>query len=113
MRGKGIWALRIVLAIAFLFFGLMKFQDRSPYVTIFEQIGFGQWFRYVTGVIEIAGAVLLLAPRATPIAVLLLAPTMVGALLTHVLVIGPQPASVVVLLLLFGVLVVGWSQRRR
>ena len=42
----------------------------------------------------------------------LLAPTMIGALLTHVIVIGPQPASVVAVLLLVGVLAVGRSYWR-
>jgi uncharacterized membrane protein YphA (DoxX/SURF4 family) len=111
--GIGISALRIFLAAAFLFFGLLKFRegDGSLYVRIFELIGFGQWFRYFTGVVEVAGAVLMLFPRATPVAVVLLAPTMIGALLTHVLVIGPQPASVVVMVLLAGVLYVGWRYR--
>ena len=48
---------RVGLAIVFVFFGGLKFSSHSMYVRIFAQIGFGQWFRYVTGVIEIAGAV--------------------------------------------------------
>ena len=113
MGHLGIWALRIFLAVAFLFFGLLKFRegDGSLYVRIFELVGFGQWFRYFTGVVEVAGALLMLLPRATPVAVVLLAPTMIGALLTHVLVIGLKPASVVVVLLLAGVLYVGWRYR--
>ena len=53
--GIGTWALRIFLAVAFLFFGLLKFRegDGSLYVRIFELIGFGQWFRYFTGVVEV------------------------------------------------------------
>ena len=111
--GISIWALRIFLALMFLFFGLLKFRegDGSLYVRIFELIGFGQWFRYFTGLVEVGGALLMLFPRATPVAVVLLAPTMIGALLTHVLVIGPQPASVVVVVLLTGVLYVWWRYR--
>ena len=111
--GIGIWALRISLAVAFLFFGLLKFRegDGSLYVRIFDMIGFGTWFRYFTGVVEVGGALLMLFPRATPAAVVLLATTMIGALLTHVLVIGPQPASVVVVVLLVGVLHVGRRYR--
>jgi putative oxidoreductase len=111
--GIGIWALRNFLAVAFLFFGLLKFHesDGSPYVRIFELIGFGQWFRHFTGVVEVGGALLMLFPRATLVAVVLLAPTMIGALLTHVLIIGPQPASVVVVMLLAGVVHVGWRYR--
>jgi putative oxidoreductase len=108
-----IWTLRIILALAFLFFGLIKFPagDGSLWVHIFNLIGIGQWFRYFTGAVEAVGGLMLLVPRATPIAVALLAPTMVGALLTHVLLVGLQPASVVVLILLAAVLVIGWNQR--
>jgi uncharacterized membrane protein YphA (DoxX/SURF4 family) len=111
----GIWTLRIILALAFLFFGLIKFPagEGSPWINIFNLIGIGQWFRYFTGAVEAVGGVLLLVPRATPIAVALLAPTMLGALLTHMLLVGLQPGSVVVLILLTGVLVVGWSQRTK
>ena len=110
-----IWTLRIILALAFLFFGLIKFPagEGSPWVDIFNLIGIGQWFRYFTGVVEAVGGLALLVPRATPIAVALLAPTMVGALLTHVLLVGLQPASVVVLILLAGVLVIGWNQHAK
>ena len=45
---------------------------------MFETIGVGQWFRYVTGAIEFASAVLLLTPRFAGVGALLLVPTMVG-----------------------------------
>lgn len=54
----------------------------------------------------------MLIPPATPIAVVLLAPTMIGALLVHIFVVGIGPQSVVALVLLTGVLMVGWSWRR-
>jgi uncharacterized membrane protein YphA (DoxX/SURF4 family) len=109
----GIWSLRILLALAFVFFGIIKFpsDDGSMWVRTFERIGFGQWFRYFTGVVEILGGVLLLVPRATLIVVVLLAPTMVGALLSHIFIFGFQPASVVVVILLALILAVGWKYR--
>jgi uncharacterized membrane protein YphA (DoxX/SURF4 family) len=113
-RRIGIWALRIFLAAAFLFAGLEKFREGegSPWVRIFEMIGFGQWFRYLTGVLEAGGGALLLIPRATPIAVAMLAPTMVGALMAHVLLFGVGPQSVVVVVLLLGVLALGRHRAR-
>jgi putative oxidoreductase len=41
-------------------------------VETFDKIGIGQWFRYVTGGIEVASAVLLLSPRLTPVGAALL-----------------------------------------
>jgi uncharacterized membrane protein len=65
--------------MVFLAFGALKFSAHSMYVRIFDQIGLGQWFRYVTGVTEVGGAALLLIPRAVAIGVVLLGCTMVGA----------------------------------
>lgn len=73
------WLPRVALAMVFLLFGALKFTAHSMYVRIFDAIGLGQWFRYVTGVTEIGGAVLLLIPRAVAVGALLLGCTMVGA----------------------------------
>jgi uncharacterized membrane protein YphA (DoxX/SURF4 family) len=109
-----IWIPRILLAAFFIFFGVVKFPSdpRSLWVHIFELIGFGQWFRVVTAVVETVGGALLLVPRATPIAVVLLVPTMIGALLTHVFVVGIGRQSVLATVLMLGVLGVGWHYRR-
>jgi putative oxidoreductase len=108
-----LWVLRGFLALAFLFVGAVKFpgDPRSVWVHIFDLIGFGQWFRVVTAIVECAGGLLLLVPRATPIAVGLLAPAMVGALLVHIFVVGVGRPSVAVLVLLSGVLLIAWSWR--
>jgi uncharacterized membrane protein YphA (DoxX/SURF4 family) len=110
-----IWALRLFLALVFIFVGAVKFpgDPRSGWVRIFGLIGFGQWFRVVTAIVECAGGLLLLVPAATPIAVGLLAPAMIGALLVHIFVVGVGRQSVAVLVLLSGVLLVGWSWRRQ
>ena len=115
-RGAGalIWLLRGLLALVFFFVGWRKFpgDPRSAWVHIFALIGLGQWFRMVTAVVECVGGLLLLIPRATPIAVALLVPTMIGALLVHIFVVGIGRPSVVVLILMSGVLFIGWSWRR-
>jgi uncharacterized membrane protein YphA (DoxX/SURF4 family) len=106
-----IWIVRILLFALFLFEGLDKFGSRRLWIQIFEQIGWGQWFRYVTGIVETAGAIAMLIPSLTTIAVMLLGSAMVGALLTHALVIGVGPQSVFVTILLGLIVVVGWSWR--
>ncbi len=109
-----LWAIRILLATLFLFEGIDKFSERRLWLRIFEEIGFGQWFRYFTGVVEVSGALMLLAPKATIVAVGLLGCTMVGALLVHLLVIGigPQTVFVVILLLTLCIIGVGHTKRR-
>jgi len=111
-----LWILRILLAVLFLYQGIDKFSERRLWLRIFEEIGFGQWFRYFTGVVEVSGGLLLLIPKATFVAVGLLVCTMIGALLVHVLVIGVGPQTVFVCILLLMLCIIGakranWGRR--
>lgn len=92
-----VWTVRILLALAFGAAGLAKLAGVPQMVQVFDAIGFGQWFRYLTGVVEIVGAVLLLVPAAGFFGGLLLAATMVCAVATHVVLIGGNPAPAVLL----------------
>ena len=47
-------------------------------VQMFEKVGVGQWFRFVTGAFEVSGAILLLIPRLTFYGTTLLLLVMVG-----------------------------------
>ena len=105
------WALRLVIAMIFLFEGVDKLGDRKLWIRIFAEIGLGQWFRYATGVLEIIGASLLLIPRATTIAVTMLGCTMLGAFLTHIVIIGIGPQTVIVAVLLAAVIMIYWRRR--
>lgn len=95
-----VWGVRILLALAFGAAGLAKLAGVPQMVQVFEAVGFGQWFRYVTGVVEAGGAVLLLVPATGFIGGLLLAATMACAAATHLVLIGGSPAPAVVLMLL-------------
>jgi uncharacterized membrane protein YphA (DoxX/SURF4 family) len=90
-------AVRILLALAFGAAGLAKLAGVPQMVLVFDAVGFGQWFRYLTGGVEIVGAVLLLVPAAGFFGGLLLAATMVCAVATHLMLIGGNPAPAVVL----------------
>jgi uncharacterized membrane protein YphA (DoxX/SURF4 family) len=92
------WMLQIVCAAMFLFAGGSKLAGAPMMVQTFDAIGVGQWFRYVTGVIEVTSAVLLLTPSLAFFGALALAATMVGAVITHLFVIGGSPAMPIVLL---------------
>jgi len=101
--------LQIGLAALFLFAGGSKLAGAPPMVALFDAIGIGQWFRVVTGLIEVLSAVALLVPALAPFGALLLASTMIGAVATHLFVVGGSPALPALLLL--GALVVAWARR--
>ena len=96
------WGVRLLLALAFGAAGIAKLASVAAMVHVFEQIGLGQWFRYVTGVVEVTGAVLLLVPSAGFFGALLLGVTMACAVATHLLVIGGNPVPAAVLCALSG-----------
>jgi uncharacterized membrane protein YphA (DoxX/SURF4 family) len=64
-RTIAIWALRLFLGLVFLYVGTTKVTGIGNTVEYFAAIGWGQWFRYLTGVLDIAGAALLFAPKWT------------------------------------------------
>jgi uncharacterized membrane protein YphA (DoxX/SURF4 family) len=78
-------------------------------VGLFDAIGIGQWFRYLTGSLEVSGAVLLLAPGASGLGAALLIPVMLGAIATHLVVLHNGPAMP--LALLAGLVFVAWGRR--
>ncbi|MBA3768598.1 MAG: DoxX family protein, partial [Acidobacteria bacterium] len=82
-----------------------------PMVGLFNTIGIGQWFRYLTGALEVAGALALLIPRLSGAGALLLVGVMIGAVLTHLFVIGGNPGMAIVLLLVS--VIIAWGRRDR
>jgi putative oxidoreductase len=86
-----LWILSGLLALAFLGAGGAKLAGAAAMVEIFNKVGLGQWFRYFTGVLEVAGAIGLLISRYAFYAAILLALVMVGAVVTHLTVIGGSP----------------------
>ena len=106
-----LWALQAVLALTFTMAGLAKVGGDAAMVEMFANIGIGQWFRYVVGALEIAGAVGVLVPRLSGLAALGLACLMVGAILTNLFVLGASPLLPLVLLLVSAL--VAWGRRAR
>jgi uncharacterized membrane protein YphA (DoxX/SURF4 family) len=106
-----LWAAQVALAAMFVMAGASKLFGAPEMVRMFETIGMGQWFRVLTGGIELAAAVALLVPRTAPFGAMLLMGTMAGAALTHWFVVGDSAA---VPLALFAVAaVVAWGRRDR
>jgi len=63
MKNVAGWILAVFLALVFVLAGGIKLIGAPAMVQEFAQIGFGQWFRFVTGILEVAGAIGLLIPR--------------------------------------------------
>jgi uncharacterized membrane protein YphA (DoxX/SURF4 family) len=88
----GDWVLRGGIALLFASAGTEKFSDQ--WVKLFQEIGWGDWFRYFTGVVEILGAVLVLLPWTVTVGLALLAATMASAALILIFVVGRPADSV-------------------
>jgi hypothetical protein len=97
-KNVALWGLQFGTAAAFLMAGFGSLSGFPMMVETFEKIGIGQWFRYVTGCIEVASAILLLIPRLTAVGAALLVCTMTGAVLSHLFLIGGSPVAAIVLL---------------
>lgn len=95
-----VWGIRIVLALAFGAAGLAKLAGVPQMIQVFDAIGAGQWFRYLTSAIELFGVVLLLMPATAFLGALLLTSTMLGGVATHILLIGGSPVPALLLGLL-------------
>ncbi|PJI85985.1 DoxX-like protein [Yoonia maricola] len=91
------WGVQISLALAFGAAGGSKLIGVTPMVDLFDLIGLGQWFRYVTGAIEVGSAVLLLNVRSSWIGASLLICTMFGAVIVHIVVVPSPPIGPLVL----------------
>jgi putative oxidoreductase len=101
------WLPRIAVAIVFLSVGSAKFRD-PMWVRLFGEIGLGQWFRYLTGVMQISGGVLVLIPRLSLAGIALAACTMLGASVAWLTVLhapgnAPIPAALLAILIAIGV----------
>ena len=79
---------KVLLSLAFAAAGIAKLYGVQMMVDEFEVIGFGQWFRYLTGAIELGSAILLWVPGMAAYAAGLLVCTMLGALVAHASVLG-------------------------
>ena len=96
-KNIALWVPQVLTAAAFLMAGFAKLSGQPMMVETFDKIGIGQWFRYVTGGIEVASAILLLIPRLSPVGAALLVCTMIEAVSTHLFVIGGSPVPALVL----------------
>ena len=106
-----LWIVQIALAGMFLLAGGSKLLGAPAMVGLFDAIGIGQWFRYLTGLIEVGSALALLVPSIAVFGALALVATMVGAIVTHLFIVGGSPAMPAILLV--GSAAVVWTRRHQ
>lgn len=104
-----LWFTQVAVAGMMLMAGGMKLTGAPELVALFDAIGIGQWFRYVTGGIEVISAVALLVPSLAAFGALLLVPTMVGAVATHLFIVGGS--AILPAVLLTASLAITWARR--
>ncbi|MGC2656793.1 MAG: DoxX family protein [Bryobacteraceae bacterium] len=105
------WILAVLLAVVFLPAGGVKLIGARPMVQEFSQIGVGQWFRYLTGILEVLGAIGVLIPKyrfwaALEIAVIMACATVINIALLHMF----PPARLTAVLLAVA-LALAWLRR--
>ena len=109
LKTIGLWLLKILFAAFFLFAGGAKLAELPAVVDVFERVGFGQWFRYFTALLELGGAVLLLWPSTTAFGALLLTIVSVGAFLAQLLILHEDIIHTIVMTLVLGA--IAWTHR--
>lgn len=106
-----LWLTQVALALMFLMAGGSKLAGVPAMVSLFDALGVGQWFRYVTGVIEVASGIALLIPSVAVFGAILLLPTMLAAILINVFIVPASPVMPLVLFLAAGA--VAWARRHQ
>lgn len=107
------WVIRIPVVLVFLLIGITKFNNdpRGEWFKIFERIGFGQWFRYVTGAIQVTGAVLLLTRWTRTLGAAMLVCTMIGAMFVDIFVMHAVGFALAPMVLLCAVVATWFAGR--
>jgi uncharacterized membrane protein YphA (DoxX/SURF4 family) len=117
-RGR---ALNITLWVVQVFLGLFfivasagpKLFGEANAVEIFDQIGAGQWLRYLVGVLELAGGIGLLIPRLAGLAAIGLALLMVGATITQLFILHNALLALTPIVLGVVFVLVAWGRWAR
>ena len=104
-----LWTLQVLVALTFVAAGSAKLLGSDEMIALFNAVGIGQWFRYVTGSLEVLGALLLVIPGKTVFAAVLLACVMAGAVVAHLTVLHTAPTVPVVLFALTAL--IAWGRR--
>jgi putative oxidoreductase len=105
------WVLQVALAVFFLMAGASKLAGAERAVELFDDVGAGQWLRYLVGALEVAAAIGLLVPALSGAAATGLVALLAGAAVTDAFIIDGNPLLPLILLVLAAL--VAWVRRDR
>jgi uncharacterized membrane protein YphA (DoxX/SURF4 family) len=105
-----LWCVQAFLAFLFVNAGWPKLAGRGDMIELFTVVGFGQWLRYLTALLELGGALLILVPRTSWIGATMLATVMVGASIAHIFILHVPVTTPAVVLLMTAFVV--WGRGR-
>jgi uncharacterized membrane protein YphA (DoxX/SURF4 family) len=86
-----IWGLRLGLGVIFIIVAVSKLTGTGNTVQYFAAIGWGQWFRYLTGSLDLLGVILLFLPRWTCYGAIILACSVGSAAVISLTVLRGNP----------------------
>ncbi len=108
------WVLAILLALTFISAGYPKVIPADSMITRFENWGYTAGFASFIGVVELMGGILVLIPRLSFYATILLAMDMIGAIYTHLSTgIGGPEFAIIALLLAVILAILRFGKRLR
>ena len=102
-----LWCVQALLAFVFVNAAWAKLAGNPEMVALFTAVGSGQWFRYVTGILELTGAVLIVLPTTRRVGAALLATVMLGAITVHLFILHVPLTTPGILFLMSGWVVWG------
>lgn len=88
-------ATEVTLAAVFFLVGWAKLVGQRDMIELFRAIGVGEWFRYVTGVVEVTAALLLVTPILSGASAMALGVVMIVASLIELFVLHRPPIAAV------------------
>src|SRR5262245_7198415 len=108
-QNGALWVVQVFGAILYFLAGFAKLSGDEQMIQTFAAIGIGHWLRYMTGLIDVGAAILLLIPVLSGIGALLVVPIMIGAIVTHIVITGGSPALPIGLLIIASI--VAWGRK--
>jgi putative oxidoreductase len=105
------WVLAVLLAVFFAYVGMAKLISVRGMVQEFAQIGFGQWLRYLTGVLEVSGGIGLLIPKFSFWATLQISAVMLGATIVNLAILHMPGLAGLTAVMLALTLTLAWLRR--
>lgn len=84
---------------------ILKLVGSSESLILFTELGFEPWGRYFVGIIELTSVVLLISRSKMMWGISLISIIMIGAIISHVLILGFSGENFILFITAFGVLI--------